>query len=561
MSAIKPINIVIAGQDKFSTVFKNAGKQLTELSEKTEKFHKSFEKMGVGLGIGGAGLAFSTGLEDLPKMALEQEHALAKIGIQSHLSKNELKELHEEILSTSRATNQYSDVVESSAASLLKAGLAQDKVKKLLGPLGELATASDQDMGSLTKSAIALNDELNLSPAGITKALDQMLVTSKEGKVTLSDMTDNMAELLAKAKLLGMKGPDAIGQIGAALQIVAKGSNNSSEAIGNLGTLIKSFTPKLLGTALMKLNPEYAREYVGILKTSKEPIKDIAQFLDKISGGNAQKLSMLFRGTNAASVVTLIQNMKQYQNIIDKTQHAETEKQKDFNAMMQTSDELWKQFKISLVTTALPNLQGPLHLLNTVLFEANHHAWVLNGTLIAVGGTLTTGALLFGIGQFTTSLASMYKMLQLVGKGSGLAGLTTSLGLLGVVLVGIVASILVIKAGIETINAFNALQEEQDRAKNQDADLRKTLKEKYHLSDDAIDKKMDENYYKTHEKPTGPGFGFDPYAMGLTSLPTQRTEHVVTFKNLPPGTQVQSKSSGKDIHLKTELGYAFGGPG
>ena len=568
MSSVKPINIIIAGIDKFSSVFKHVGKELVELSEKTEKFHKSFEKVGVGLGIGGAGLALSTGLEDLPAMALEQEHALARVGVQAHISKKELVELDEIIMETARNTNQFSgEVLEEVTTQLIKAGFKINDVKIIMSPLGKLATSTGASMADLGKVAIALKDQFNVKPEGMYDAFNTVLLLSKQGKVTLNDFTNSLVSLSTKTKFLGANsGPGTLLSVGAALQIVSKGADSSEEAVSSLEQLLSRLGSKQMLASIFKINPAWGQQYVHILRTSKDPILDLAKFIEKITGGNNQKLAMLF-GRNIEGIVALKQltsNVKDYQAIRQKAASGDDEIQHDFNEVMGTTIEQWKNFKIQLQTTALPELEEPLKKFNDLLVLVNGNAFAMKTILFSIGGFITGGVLLIGIGQIAGALSRISTLLSIIGSGSAIKGLGLAFTNALLPLTALVAALTAAYAIYEGIQTLNTLNDEQNLAAKGDADTRKVLKEKYHLSDDEIDKRMQTQGERVNGKENQNAYlGMGMYAgsLGLGKSPSQRTEHVVTFKNIPPGTKVQSKTSGKDIHLQTELGYAFGGPG
>lgn len=566
---MEPIKIPIVGIDKFSRVFAHAGKGLATIGDKIEKFHKNFQKAGGLLTLGGGLLTMGTGLSDLPKTALDQEHGIARIGVATKLTGKELAALDRTIQATTRSTNQFDDNVEGSAGALLKMQFTAEETTSMLDGIGKAATATGVPMETLAKTAGVFRDRLGVAPDKMGNAFDQMVEASKHGKVTIADMAEGMTSLASHAGLLGIKGPDALSQIGAALQITARGANSSSEAVGNLegvfDNLGKDKITKTLGALqdMGAIRGDSLDRYFKIIKTSKDPLKDLVGLLDEITGGDAKKLGAFFKGKESViAVQDLIANMKEYGTLRGQIASADGVVQKDYNTMMDTTTEKWKQFKIQLITTALPHLEPGLAKINNLLGYMNTHAGAVKFTLGAIGAFLGGGVLLVGLGTVASSLSNIFMLGKMIlpmlpAIGAGLA----TVGLPILAIAGALTTAYAAVKGIQTImEVWNARQAGKDRRAGLEQQLKEMGKSPEQVA--TLMGKYDSSLAgKAATAPKGPtpmevpggGFGLSP---ALAARGPGKAEVHVKISGAPPGTRMETKEN-KGVKLGTELGLAF----
>lgn len=567
-----PIKIPIIGIDKFSRVFGQAGKGLATIGDKIDKFHKGFQKAGGLLTLGGGLLTMGTGLASLPKTALDQEHGIARIGVATNLTGKALRDLDETIQRTTRSANQFDDDVEGSAGALLKMQFNAAETTAMLDSIGKAATATGVPMLTLANTAGVFRDRLGIVPQQMGKAFDQMVEASKHGKVTISDMAEGMTSLASHAGLLGIKGPDALSQIGAALQITARSANSSSEAVGTLQGVFDNLGKDKITKTLQGLQDlgvirgDSLKNYFKIIRTSKDPMLDMIRMMDQITGGDAKKLGAFFKGKESViAMQDLIANVRQYGDLRNKIGAADGVVQRDFNTMMDTTTERWKQFKIQLLTTALPHLEPGLAKLNSLLGFMNTHASAVKGTLIAIGAFLGGGVLLVGLGTVASSLSSIFllgKMIlpMLPAIGAGLA----SFGLPILAIAGALTTAYAAVKGIQTImEVWNARQAGKDRRaglEKQLQDMGKTPEQVAALMgryDSSLAGKA-----ATAPKPPQPwevmggGMGLAQALAAARGGDKSQAEVTVKFDKAPAGTRVETKAD-KGMKLGTELGLAF----
>ena len=566
-----PIRIPIVGVDQFSRIFGHAAKGIHEIGEKVEKFHHSFEKAGGLLTLGGGLLTVGTGLEELPKLALEQEHGIARIGVASGLSGKALRELDEAIMRTTKSSNQFEDNVERSAGSLLKMQFTAEETTGMLDGIGKAATATGVPMETLANTAGVFRDRLGIAPEEMGKAFDQMVEASKHGKVTLEDMASGMTGLASHAGLLGLKGPKALSQIGAALQITSRGANSSSEAVETLQGVFDNLgkekvTKTLLGLQQLGLiKGDSLQRYMKIIRTSQDPLLDMVHLMDEITGGDAKKLGTFFKGKESViAVQDLIKNVREYGQLRGQIAAADGVVNRDFNTMMETTTERWKEFKIQLLATALPNLEGGLGRINGLLGYMNTHAGAVKATVLTIGSFLSGGAALVGFGTLASSLSSLITLFKIlkpltVGLGAGLVEV-------GLPVLAIAAALTTAYAAVKGIETLMEVWESRNAAKDRRANLEKQLQGMGKTPDQvaALMEKYDGSLAgRASKAPTlkdvqgSPGQLTAALSAANGGGGDKTTAEVnVRFHGLPVGTRVETKG-GKGMTLGTELGLAF----
>lgn len=570
-----PIKIPIVGVDRFSRVFGNATKGIAGISDRIGKFQKNFAKAGALLTVGGGLLTVGTGLASLPKTFIDQEHGLARISVATNITGKALADLDRAIQGTRQSANQFDNDVGSAAVSLLKMQFTADETISMLDGIGKAATATGVPMEVLANTAGVFRDRLGIMPQQMGAAFDQMIDASKRGRVNLEDMAGGMTRMAGIAGLIGIKGPDAISQIGAALQITARGANSSSEAIMSLEKVFEDLGKDKVSKTLRSLEDlgligsGNLKQYQNILKTSKDPLLDLVRLMDRITGGDIQKLKVFFQTKESlVGIQDLIKNVREYGTLRGQIAEADGVVQRDFDTMMDTTTEKWKQFKIQLENTALPYLEPGVIKLNGLLGVMNKNALAVKGTIYAIGALLGGGALLVGLSAMAGAISNI--MLLAVKLGPLLPAIGAGLATWGLPLLAVAGALTTAYAAFKGISVllemWNARSEAKDRRSNLKAQLESMGKSPEQV--DALMEKFDSSLAGKASKPVKLADVQGTPAQLSSALSAAREgkeggegkiakgEVIVKFQGAPAGTRVESKA-GRGMRLGTELGLAF----
>ena len=204
--------------------------------------------VGVTAGVAGLGaVAAGVGnkLRGMVRDSAEFEDMLQGIAQTGEMSDEQLKSLRASILRLApqlgRLPNQIGDVADK----LVAAGIAPDRVEKMLEPIGRVAVATRSEIADITKASQALFQNLDIMPDKLESTFDKVWLAAKRGNFELKDMAQFLPALAAAAASRGMKGVPAAVELAAAAQIVREGSGSPGQAATNLKDLIlKSTAPQ-----------------------------------------------------------------------------------------------------------------------------------------------------------------------------------------------------------------------------------------------------------------------------------------------------------------------------
>jgi TP901 family phage tail tape measure protein len=141
--------------------------------------------------------------------------------------------------------NQTQTEVAAGTAVLIAGGISSAKELAAYAPvLAKTATATRASMDDLGSVAIALNDNLGISAAGLERSMNMLAFAGKSGKFELKDMAKWLPQLTPQFAALGVTGERAIAEIGASLQIARRGAGSNDEAANNFKNFLSKLTAK-----------------------------------------------------------------------------------------------------------------------------------------------------------------------------------------------------------------------------------------------------------------------------------------------------------------------------
>ncbi|SUA58120.1 phage tail tape measure protein [Oligella urethralis] len=390
------------------------------------------------------------------------------------------------------AFNQTTASINQGLGVLVAGGINNAKeLEKYTPTLAKAATATRASMDDLGQLAIAMNNSLGIASDGFERSLNMLAYAGKEGQFELADMAKWVPTLAPSFASLGITGEKAIAQMGAALQVARMGAGTNDEAANNfanfLGKLTSPDTKKAFEDAGIDIESSIkelvskgmtapdamigvVQQYIG----SKGPgageayqkalsIQDESErtaAIDNLS--QAYKLGELFRDRQVLNFLRpALQNTDALKSI-EIGSFAAADKgilDSDFNKRMESPVEQFQSFKIMMSDISMT--------IGDALVPALISAWESmkpivvtigeflknNPEIIKWGIGLIAGALAlktFGLGAayvinlgksfigfirisgaVFSSIKSIMGASAALGKLSGLAGFTKSLGVIG----------------------------------------------------------------------------------------------------------------------------------
>lgn len=428
-------------------------KRLDSFGQKAQAIGGKFES--VGLRVGGMGVAANAALGkanlsvgDVINSAIDTEQALYQLantaGISGAAAKRMVDQWESEIGRLAKATNQNKSEIIIALQDLVSRGLDPDKAIAMLDPVGRAATATGAGISDMAKSAFSSYDNLKIPVDALGQSLDIMAKAGNEGAFELRDMAQHFPQLTAMSRLLGMEGTRGLASIAASAQIAMKGAGDTSTAANNLS----NFLAKLSSPDTVKHFDEFG---VNLAEETKKGLESgdligyMARLVQRISGGDAQIVSELFRDLQAKNFISpLIQNLDEYERIRNAALTGSAGVvDTQFDTAMQATAAKLKATQINVQGTVDQStaLDSFISKLNGISEWANAHpdlaGWlgmaavgaaagglIIGGAATAIGATVTAiGTLLPALGAVAGWLAANPVVLSLLGLGaSAVAG-------------------------------------------------------------------------------------------------------------------------------------------
>lgn len=179
--------------------------------------------------------------------AKEFESAMVDIGVRAKMSVSQLKELRDQVLSTS---DQYrigkEHIAEYVRWIVDKTGNIK-LAKNSMADLSAVAYSTNSDIGALAGVVKDLNAHLGISPRRMKEAFGVLAAQADKGAVALDQMQNVLPEVLSKAALFGHKGMGALRDYGAALQFAVRTSGSVAEASTSIKRAMDMIATKRTG--------------------------------------------------------------------------------------------------------------------------------------------------------------------------------------------------------------------------------------------------------------------------------------------------------------------------
>jgi TP901 family phage tail tape measure protein len=130
---------------------------------------------------------------------------------------------------------------------LIAAGLKKDEALGMLAPLAKTAKGSGAEMGDMAKLVQSLQQNFGVNEGSLTKALDMLSTSGKQGSFELKDMAREFANIGPQMKALGLNKVSDLSSVSSMLQVAKMGAATTEEAANNL----KNFLAKVQDSRTM----------------------------------------------------------------------------------------------------------------------------------------------------------------------------------------------------------------------------------------------------------------------------------------------------------------------
>lgn len=406
-----PLRGVQSAIDRTSKAAKGADGAMADMARSMSRINAIGSRMrniGGGMMLAGGGAAAGLGLTAVPGEAIRAEHALRALGNVGNLTNAQILNMQTSLVKTTRETNQDLSALIQGTGTLVAAGMDPRIATRFMGVIGKTATATQSSVDDIAQTAYAVYDNLKVPESQLMKTLDAMTSSGKQGRFELKNMAQFFPMLTAGAQSLGMKGVPAVASLGAALQIAMKGAGSPEEAANNFQNFLQKITSKETVKNFSKFGVNVESEMKLAAAKGIDPIEHMMGVIQRLTGGNKFKLAQIFGDMQVGNFLTpMMKNMAEYRSIRDKSMAASGVVDVDYQKMMGTTLEQWKQTKTTIAAIALSALVGPLSMLNRILKLVSSNATVAKVAMWGIGAVIVGGGMLTGLGTAMTILPKL----------------------------------------------------------------------------------------------------------------------------------------------------------
>ena len=314
------------------------------------------------------GYALKMALQAPIEAATKFETALLDIAQKAELGDAAMNALGQRMRGLAPTVNQSAMDIARAMDTLLGMGLDGSTSETILPTLGKTATAYNADIADLAKTAMAAIDNLKLKAEDLPRAMDMIARAGKEGAFELKDMAQYLPALAAMAEVNGMRGIEAIGELGAALQITRKGAGDSAEAATNLRNVLQKLTSEQVVGKFKKLGGINLKEQLDAqVKAGVSPLEAIINITRDVIEKSKGKIKVNDLFTDMQMQLGMAALVQHYEEFLRIRQEMQTNSggmvDQDFERRLQTMGarmaaltQAWETFKITAGGALAPSL-------------------------------------------------------------------------------------------------------------------------------------------------------------------------------------------------------------
>ncbi|MEO2039612.1 MAG: phage tail tape measure protein, partial [Martelella sp.] len=178
-------------------------------------------------------------------------------------------------------------------------GLDGALIDGAIDDIARVSTAANAATDDIAAVATASMLTLGVPANEIERVLAMLVTSGKLGAFELKDMARYFPTLTSQVAKFGVKGQEAVGFLGAALQIARKGTADPAEAANNL----KNFLSKILAPATVKNFAEMGVDIQAVMQDAAtkgiNPIEAVVQKVTKLTGISENQIADMMETAKA----------------------------------------------------------------------------------------------------------------------------------------------------------------------------------------------------------------------------------------------------------------------
>jgi TP901 family phage tail tape measure protein len=340
-----------AAQTQVSSFGRNVNRTMNDAALAGRKGFKGMFDNALWQQAAAGAAAIGVGMVASVRVAAKFEQSLTDISKTAQLTTDQTRKLGQEILRLTgrNETNQSAEQLAAGIKTLVGAGLTLEQARGAIRGIGRVATATGSEITDVANTSFQLMQNLKIQSGDVARAFEVLAAAGKQGSFELKDMAQQFPAVAASAQKLQIGGVKGAASLAAMLQIVRRGTADSSTAANNLVNLLE----KLTGKEAVKNFQGFGVNIEKVVKDAQakglDPLEESLKVIQRITkGGDPFLINKLFGDMQVKGALgPLLKDFKDFQEIRDKSLGAKGVIDEDYQKQLKTFSETLKSFSVS----------------------------------------------------------------------------------------------------------------------------------------------------------------------------------------------------------------------
>lgn len=426
MSEIKA-GILLSLKDKFSQGIKSAGSGVEAFASKASSAIQGVDKAfsGLGTAMGAIGVSLSVG--SAAKEIINLDAKMTAFGTTMNMSAERVNKLKQSLFDTAVASNvkigtdELMAAMDSIAERTGDAEFIEANMRNI-GVAIRATGAAGADIGGLYSEI----QKMGLSAEEAATAVSTLAVQGNNGAFVMKDLASLGPRTIAAYTATGRSGTKALVEMGAALQVIRRGTGSSEQAATAFESVMRNLTSPDKQQKLRSLGIEVRDSFTKEFR----PITELMTEIVEKSGGSLETLGKIFdseavRAFNSAigeyKKTGVVSSFKEFNEMLDDGSYLEKAAAENANTLAANLKNVQTAFVKFINSEPIGVLEKVNKLLNYLSEDPKRFNKVFNAIAVGIGSIAAVKGLA-SIRNIISSIASLKKGGGNINIGSNVGG-------------------------------------------------------------------------------------------------------------------------------------------
>jgi TP901 family phage tail tape measure protein len=342
------MEIIISAVDRASQVLENVQRKMDVIKDKTARVAETFNKVGQGLAVAGAGMtAFATpfvlGMSSAIQTGIEFEQQMKTVQAVMGATAEDYERLTELAMHYGETTAYSASQVAEAMRNMASAGMKTEQIYDSLGNVLTLATATQSDLALSSEIIVSTLAQFNMKASESARIMDVFTQAVANAPARLGDLQYSLKYVGALANSMGY----SLEETTAALMMLYSAGMKGEQA----GTALRSALSQLADT---KVQEKLRALGIEVLDANGK-LKDMNVILDEMKqkGLDTSQVLSIF-GTEAGTAINIMltQGGEAYAKYVELLENSKGKAEQTAEEMKNTV-----QYKIQALKSAIEGIK------------------------------------------------------------------------------------------------------------------------------------------------------------------------------------------------------------